>query len=408
MTNRILYTKGAVSAFVVLAALSAQAQIDPEPRQLLHLGLNQSLHDDGPGAAYAFFYWNMPNVPSTNQTLRLTIAPVYVDSELAFKALLGDNTDLGVGLFGGAFANRYEEVRQGDYLRDESFDGHGGGVNVSLYHLFNPTAPIPLNGLLRVGADYRAFEDTDDTGDTFELPDNQPFLHLRAGFRWGGSEPVLRPRLAMEVSAWYELEHRTAGGRYGFTDDRELEPTAHRFLGRAQLNWTLPESEHYIWIGLMGGSVIGADRLSAYRLGGALPFTSEFPLYIPGYFYQELSTENFGLVYGSYSIPFGASKQWNVTIGAATALVDYVDGLEQPGNWHSGFNGGFGYTAKERRWRVLTAYGYGVDAIRSDGRGGHNVALIFQYNFGHTTFASDRAFEALIGARAPARGALRR
>jgi hypothetical protein len=225
MTKRIFYLKTA-SAFVALAVLRAQAQIDPEPRQLLHLGLNQSLHDDGPGAAYAFFYWNMPNVPSTNQTLRLTIAPVYLDSELAFKALLGDNTDLGVGLFGGAFANRYEEVRQGVYLRDESFDG--------------------------------------------------------------------------------------------------------------------------------------------------------------------------------------ASKQWNVTIGAATAWVDYVDALEQPGNWHSGFNGGIGYTAKERRWRVFTAYGYGLDAIRSNGRGGHNVALIFQYNFGHTTFASDRAFEALIGARAPARGALRR
>ena len=401
-------TMVAACAGVALAAVNVHAQIDPEARQLLHLGLSQSLRDDGPGAAYAFYYGNLPNVPATNQTLRLTIAPVYADGELGFKGLLGENTDLGVGLYGGGFAYSYDEVRQGDYRRDESFDGHGGGGSLSLYRLVNPAGQIPLSGQVRVGAEYRAYSDTDNTDETFELPDSQPFLHLRAGLRWGGSEPVLNPRLAMEISAWYELEHRTDGGPYGFAGDRELESTSHRFLGRAQLSSTAPESEHYIMAGLMGGSVISADRLSAYRLGGALPFTSEFPLYLPGYFYQELSTENFGLLYGSYSIPLGASKRWHVTAAAATALVDYVDDLEQPGDWHSGIGGGLGYTSGNRRWRVLAAYGYGVDAIRSDGRGGHSVSALFQYIFGQTTFASDRAFEALKGARPPARGALGR
>jgi hypothetical protein len=408
MTKRTLHTLGAAGAVAALAAGSAHAQIDPEARQLLHLGFSQSLLDDGPGAAYAFYYWNMPNVPSTNQTLRLTLAPVYVDGELGFKGLLGEATDLGVGLFGGGFAYTYDEVRGGDYFRDESFDGHGGGGSLSLYRLLNPAGPIPLSGQVRVGADYRAYSDNDSTDDTFELPDSQPFLHLRAGLRWGGSEPVLNPRLAMEISAWYEFEQRTDGGPYGFAGDRELESTSHRFLGRAQLAVTAPESEHYITAGLMGGSVISPDRLSAYRLGGALPFTSEFPLYLPGYFYQELSTKNFGLLYGSYSIPLDAAKRWQVTAAAATALVDYVDDLDQPGQWHSGLSGGFGYTSRNRRWRVLAAYGYGVDAIRSDGRGGHSVSALFQYIFGPTTFASDRAFEALKGARPPARGALGR
>ena len=388
---------------ILIAASTTHAQLDPEPRQLLHIGYNQPLHNDGPSAAYVFYYWNMPNVPSTNQVLRLAIAPTYLDGELGFKGVLGENTDLGVGVFGGGFANSYDEVRRGNYFRDESFDGHGGGANVSVYHLFNPGRTVPLNGVLRASVDYRTFDDTGDTAKTFVLPNDQPFVTLRAGFRYGGQEPLLFPRLGMEISAWYELEHRTDGGRYGFARDRQLEETSHRFLGRAQLTYTLPRSEHNLMVGLMGGAVLNADRFSAFRIGGALPFTSEFPLYLPGYFYQELSAKNFGLAYGMYSIPFGLSKQWNVMAIAATAVVDYVHGLKQPGDWSSGVGGGVGYTAKNRRWRMMVTSAYGIDAIRSDGRGGYNAGMMFQYNFGKTAFASDRAFEELRGTRVPLR-----
>jgi hypothetical protein len=396
-------TFGSFCGITLTAVWTGQAQLDPEPRQLLHLGVNQSLHDDGPQAHYLFYYWNMPNVPSTNRVLRLVLAPTYLDGELGLKGAFGENTDLGLGVFGGGFAYGYDEVRRGNYFRDESFDGHGGGANVSVYHLFNPGGKMPLNGLVRATVDYRTFDRTDDTANNFVLPDNQPFLTLRTGFRWGGAEPVLLPRLGMEISAWYELEHRTDDGNYGFAGDRRLRETSHRFFGRAQLNYTTPNSEHYMVVGLMGGAVLDADRFSAFRVGGALPFTSEFPLYLPGYFYGELSTKDFGLAYGLYSIPFGPSKQWNITAMAATALVDYVSGLEQPGRWNSGVSGGIGYTARNRRWRTLVMSSYGIDAIRSDGRGGYSVGMMFQYNFGKTSFASDRAFEELRGARVPIR-----
>jgi len=253
---------------------TARAQIDPEPRQLLHLGVNQSLHDDGPQAHYLFYYWNMPDVPSTNQVLRLVIAPTYLDGELGFKNALGRNTDLAVGAFGGGFEYNYDEVRRGNYFRDESFDGHGGGANVSVYHLFNPTAKVPLNGLLRATVDYRTFDTSDDTAKSFVLPENQPFVTFRAGFRYGGHEPVLLPRLAFEISAWYELEHRTDSGTYGFDGDRRLEATSHRFWARAQLNYTSPRAEHYMVFGLMGGAVLNADRFSAFEdlKGVRVPF----------------------------------------------------------------------------------------------------------------------------------------
>ena len=132
--------------------------------------------------------------------------------------------------------------------------------------------------------------------------------------------------------------------------------------------------------------------------GGALPFTSEYPLFLPGYFYEELSTEDFGLLYGLYAIPLGRSKSWSIFAGAATSVVDYLDGLEQSGNWNSGVTGGFSFKSKNRRLQAVVASGYGIDAIRSDGRGGYSACFLLQYNFGKLSSASDRAFENLQNA----------
>jgi hypothetical protein len=397
-TGRLLGTWTRVCGITWIAVLTAHAQIDPEPRQLLQLGVNQSLHNDGPIGAYAFYYWNQPDVPTTNTTLRLAIAPVYADAELGFKGLLGENTDLGVNVFGGGFYNSYNEVRQGDYLRDESFNGHGGGVALSLYHLFNPGATVPLNGILRASMNYHVFSESSDTADSFELPSDQPFYTLHTGLRWGGKEPLLTPRLAAELSVWYDLQYRPDHESYGFGGDRELNSVSHRFLGNAQLIYTMPRTEHYVALGLMGGAVINADRFSAYRLGGALPFTSEFPLMLPGYFYEELSAQDFGLLYGLYAVPLDRAKSWSVFAGGATAVVDYVEGLDQSGNWNSGVTGGVSFKSKNRRLQTVAAFGYGIDAIRSDGRGGYSVCLLLQCNFGKLTSASDRAFENLQNA----------
>jgi hypothetical protein len=66
--------------------------------------------------------------------------------------------------------------------------------------------------------------------------------------------------------------------------------------------------------------------------------------------------------------------------------------------------GGIGYTSKNKRWRTLAISSYGIDAIRSGGRGGYNLAMMFQDNLGpSTSFASDRAFEELREARVPIR-----
>jgi hypothetical protein len=127
----------------------AHSQVDPYKRELIQVGYNASFEGHAPLAGYAFYYRNEPNFLRTNLTLRLAIAPTYVDSELGISHVLGANTDLGVGIAGGGFADSYSEIRGGVYHSSESFDGHGGEASVSLYHCFNPGQLIPLNGVLR-------------------------------------------------------------------------------------------------------------------------------------------------------------------------------------------------------------------------------------------------------------------
>src|ERR1041384_3766757 len=118
--------------------ISAFGQIDPDKRQLLHLGYNAPFQGHAPIAGYAFYYLNRPDFYRDDLTLRMAIAPVYFDSELGIAHAVGPNTDIGIGLAGGGFADSYNEVRRGKFLGKESFDGHGGGASVSLYHRFNP------------------------------------------------------------------------------------------------------------------------------------------------------------------------------------------------------------------------------------------------------------------------------
>ena len=373
------------SLFMLDVAIGAFAQIDPTKRELIQLGYNQPVVGRGPLAGYGFYYLNKPNYFShTNLTLRLAVAPVYLDSELGISQALGPNTDIGIGMAGGGFADGYSEVRSGKYEPEESFRGHGGEVSASVYHLFNPEARIPLYAVLRGAAHFSAFEEDTKTANNFSVPDDQPSFRVRAGLRWGGSEPLMLPQLAMELSVWYEGEFRGKPGRYGFDGDRALEHDSHIFWARALLTYTLPESKHSFGLNLTAGTGTEMDRLSAYRLGGNLPLYSEFPLSLPGYYFQELTAQSFVLLGGNYNLPLDPKQNWWLTASAATAYVDYLQGLEQPRRWNSGVGGGIVFRSPSDSWQVAIAYGYGVDAIRSDGHGAQSVAILLQFDLDST------------------------
>src|SRR5947207_15434938 len=99
---------------VVLARLAdAQAQIDPSKRELIQIGYNQPLEGKAPISGYGFYYLNKPQWLRTNLTLRLAVAPVYLDGELGIGQALGRDTDVGIGIFGGGFADSHSEIRRG-------------------------------------------------------------------------------------------------------------------------------------------------------------------------------------------------------------------------------------------------------------------------------------------------------
>ena len=273
--------------------LTAFAQIDPVKRDLVQAGYNQPVEGRAPVAAYAYYYHNEPDFLRTNLTMRLALAPVFLDSELGWVRGLGPQTDFSVGFAGGGFADSYNELRGGKFIEGESFAGHSAEISGNLYHLFNPNDSIPLNFVLNGAAHYSFFDDNDKTSANFRRPSDGATFRVRTGLRYGGIEPTLFPDLAMELAAWYQGEYRTDNGGYGFNNDRQIEKTSHLFWASAALSYTFPVSKQNFFVRLITGTSVDADRLSAYRLGGFLPLIAEYPLSLPGFFFQELSARKF-------------------------------------------------------------------------------------------------------------------
>jgi hypothetical protein len=364
----------------VALGFAAQAQVDPVKRQLVQVGYNQPLQGVSPLGGYAFYYLNEPDYPRTNLTLRLAVAPVYLDAELGLRGLLGPNTDLGLGLDGGGFADSYSEARGGHYIREESYLGHGFGANVSLYHRFNPSQELPLYGVVRAGYHYAFYGRDSGTAAGFSEPENLGQGIVRAGLRLGGGEPVLIPDLGVELSGWYEGRFRTDQTPYGYGGDRFLARDSHLIWGRMGLNYSFKGGQN-LALNLTGGTCLNPDRLSAYRLGSWLPMGSEFPLNLPGYYYQEISARNFVNASAQWIQPLDHAQRWSLLAMVATAVVNYAPGLEQPGKWHTGLGAGIAYRPPSKAWQVIVGYGYGVDAIRHDERGAHSIGLLAQFDF---------------------------
>jgi hypothetical protein len=367
----------------VFVPLVASAQIDPVKRDLVQFGYNQAFEGHAPLAAYAFFYHNEPDFFRTNLTLRLVVAPAYLDSELGFANGLGPNTDLGIGLAGGGFADSYNEIHGGTFYPSESFEGNGAEISSSLYHRFNPAEEIPLDFVLRGTAHYSDYNRNNDTAPDFVLPNNHTDFSLRTGLRWGGVEPTLFPPLAMELSVWYEGHLRTDPGTYGFDNADQLESQSHLFWTEAAMAYTLTNSGQSFYVRLTAGTSVDADRFTAYRLGGFLPLIAEYPLSLPGYFYQEISARQFVLVNANYLVPLDHGKHFDLDLNASTAVVDYLPGEEQPGNSLTGLGAGILYRTPDDRLKLMLDYAYGIDAIRADGRGASSVGVLMQIDLGY-------------------------
>lgn len=360
------------------AASPARAQIDPARRDLVEFGYDQPLKGHAPIGAYVFYYASRPQFVDADHALRIAVSPVYLDVEWAVRDALGKDTDIGIGISGGGLADDYNEMSDGRWFRDQSLSGQDGGIDLWLYHLFNPGQRLPLNGILSGGFRYVAFERTGHNPPSFEIPGNQPIAHVRAGLRAGGIEPVLAPDMAAELSIWYDAQVRFDPGTYGFAGDRGVQKAVQKFLARALIDYTLPNLHHKLSLSVVSGASVHPDRLSAFRIGGVLPLEAEFPLLLPGYYEGELSARNFVLFGADYAIPLGPGEHWQLGLGAASARIDYTPGLAQPHAWNTGMSASLGYVPGTRSWKAFLVYGHAFDAIRHDRRGADSVTLLME------------------------------
>jgi len=367
---------------LMLEGARCPGQIDPMVRNLVEVGYDQPLTGHGPAAAYAYYYYSQPDIFSKDVGLRAAIAPAYVDSEIGLKHLLSPTTDVGLGLAGGAFGDNVYDVRQGRYLETESFYGSGGGAAISLYQLLDPGVKIPLNLVIRGGFHYSSYFDTAQTASNFKLPRDQLNAFTRVGLRFAGKQPYLYPKLGLEVSAWFERQRHFNDDAYGFDDDRSITPATNLYWVYAGLDYTFERSGDRFALAVTAGGSTDADQLNAWRMGGMLPLTSEFPLMVPGYYYEELTAIRFAHFYGSYSIPIDRERRWSLRPEAATARLDYLPGFEQRSDWQTGVGCGLSYSPKGSNNSIGLGYGYGLNAIRHGKEGAQSLSVLFQYDLG--------------------------
>ncbi len=77
-------------------------------------------------------------------------------------------------------------------------------------------------------------------------------------------------------------------------------------------------------------------------------------------------------------------QRWNLDLNASSAVVDYLPGEGQPGNWLSGVGGGILYRSPSDRLKIMVTYAYGIDAIRSNGRGAQSIGILMQLDLGRS------------------------
>jgi hypothetical protein len=127
-----------------------------------------------------------------------------------------------------------------------------------------------------------------------------------------------------------------------------------------------------------------------------LPLVSEFPLSIPGYFFQEISATKFGLINAEYSFPITPGKNWRISIFGAGALVDYLEGLELPDDWQAGIGTGVTWVSPRGSWLISLIYGHGIKSIRNGDEGSNQVGFLFQYDFDAVKKYRFRRFEPTV------------
>jgi hypothetical protein len=365
---------------LLLAAGPATAQIDPEPRLNLELGVEAPLRGAGFVSGYAFVLWNRPKLLDEDLYLRMVFAPTFLMSELVLDKWPAEGHAVGLGLSGGFFPYNFEEFRNGNHQDDESFFGHGGEATLSYYPRVMLGGVLPLEGQVRLRPQYVVYE-RNETDTRFALPEDTFILSGRVGLRLGGVPPELHPPLALEASVWYEPGYRVEAGTYGFPEQpQELEHFTQKAWARTGGIFTFFR-HHTVQGFFTAGTAENVDALTAFRLGSALPFRSEFPLILHGHYVEEVFARRFFLLNLAYRFPLVPdSERVQLQFSFDYARVDYLSGHELPRHGLRGAGIDL-CLVLTKQVRLMLGWGYGFDAPRNGDFGGQEAHALMEIKF---------------------------
>ncbi|MCX7887709.1 MAG: hypothetical protein N3B01_10730 [Verrucomicrobiae bacterium] len=366
--------------FAVLAAGVATAQVDVERRRVLLL---QSGFAVGPSqerlGGFGFFWFNENHCPWSNTVLRVIFAGIYGDAELSWFPQGAINTAVGVGLGGGTYINSIHPYAEGRRLYAQEFEGDI--VNARLFvnqTIPNPT-PLPLNVRLTYAPGFQWFRATENTHN-FDRP--RDFLnHAALGeVRLGGIEPGVTK--CGGLSFIWQRRRVTGAGLI------ILGRSAHRIRStRIMSAFLRPPVAIAVWSGFVGGTgaagIHRADVLNAWKLGGNNLGDDDFSMPLHGYYCRELYAESVFITNLDIGIPLLNDHRLVLHFYADNACAKPLDARTGVvGDWQNylGVGAGIGFRAFGAT-HLLLSYGYGVNAVRYDRHGGHEIGITLEKSF---------------------------
>jgi hypothetical protein len=355
--------------------------MDDESRLHFEVGAEGPLRGNGPLTGYIYGFLTRPHFLDQDLYLRMVVAPVYASAELIHNRWPTEESAIGLGLAGGLFAASQAEFRDGRFKDKESFAGDSAETTLAYYHrgpkLFSR---LPLEGQIRLRPKYVWYDRTGDTSSRFRLPENSALYEARAGIRLGGIPPELYPAAALELSLWHGVGYRESAGRYGFAEQpQETKHLTQRTWARLGGTYTFWGSQATAY--LNAGIAEDTDALSAFRMGGGLPMRTEFPLLLRGYNTDELFARRYVLINLSYRFPIWPGQdRVQLELLGDYAQVAYVTNHHLPRSGLAGVGANLSF-ALTRGLTLAVGYGYGVDAPRRQGFGGHEVTTLLEYKY---------------------------
>jgi hypothetical protein len=192
--------------------------------------------------------------------------------------------------------------------------------------------------------------------------------------------PELFPDAALELSVWHAVSYRDTAGRYGLPQrPQESEHLTQRTWTRLGGIYTLSGTQASAF--LNAGIAEDSDPLSGFRMGGGLRLRAEFPLMLHGYNVEEVFARRFVLVNLAYRFPIWPGQdRVQLQLLADYARVEYIRDHRLPRRGLAGVGANLS-VAITKRLTLAVGYGYGIDAPRDHGFGGHEVDTQFEFKY---------------------------